>query len=477
MRLQKIPFVNSYGPQAAAPLYEPELENAARVDNSIKLETTGKAFFNQYYHILDVKKWLEFGKISDFGVEIQGTGSVEVTFFSIKKPRTPIHSAITDLKTNRLLHLPDTLFFYDQVYFSVSAITSANITSLLWVAQPEGVANVIKPVIVICTYQREEYLHRNLRILKNNIPEGWGLYVVDNGRTIDESSFEQDYPDFRLFPNPNTGGSGGFTRGLLEAVNDSADWSHVLFMDDDVVIEPEALFRTDALLSLLKDEYREAFVGGAMFRLEKPTIQQESSARWNGWRIKQNHHLLDMSRRRDLARGFSEAKHKNEYAGWWYCAIPLLPGIEKDLPLQVFLRGDDIEYSLRRASYIITLSGIATWHESFENKENPVVSHYLIIRNSLIVNLSKSVPLHRSLLFVVSRYVNQLRMGNLRNLKLIRYAINEVIFQPASALSGVNPFGKIMSPRPGTNIPGFPMLLIHLAGRYKTLRATYNAHQ
>lgn len=45
---------------------------------------------------------------------------------------------------------------------------------------------------------------------------------------------------------------------------------HALLMDDDIVIEPEALVKTYQILTLLKDEYEDAFIGGAMLRLDKP---------------------------------------------------------------------------------------------------------------------------------------------------------------------------------------------------------------
>ena len=63
----------------------------------------------------------------------------------------------------------------------------------------------------------------------------------------------------------NVGGAGGFTRGMIEALELPKKPTHVLLMDDDVMVMPESLFRTYYLLRLLKDEYKKCFLSGAMF--------------------------------------------------------------------------------------------------------------------------------------------------------------------------------------------------------------------
>ena len=50
-----------------------------------------------------------------------------------------------------------------------------------------------------------------------------------------------------------------------------------------------------------------------------------------------------------------------------------------------FIHGDDIEYGLRLNHSFILLNGIGVWHESFENKYQPVNIYY-DTRNYLIIN-------------------------------------------------------------------------------------------
>ena len=62
------------------------------------------------------------------------------------------------------------------------------------------------------------------------------------------------------------------------------------------MIEPEAPVKTYQILTLLKDEYEDAFIGGAMLRLDKQAIHVESGASWNGGWLKSLKHDLDLRR-------------------------------------------------------------------------------------------------------------------------------------------------------------------------------------
>lgn len=44
--------------------------------------------------------------------------------------------------------------------------------------------------------------------------------------------------------NKNVGGSGGFTRGMIESIRQKPKATHVLLMDDDVVVLSESIKRT-----------------------------------------------------------------------------------------------------------------------------------------------------------------------------------------------------------------------------------------
>ena len=82
---------------------------------------------------------------------------------------------------------------------------------------------------------------------------------------------------------------------------------------------------------------------------------------------------------------------KNAYAGWWFCCIPVKFVRKDNLPIPVFVRGDDVEYSLRNKARFITLSGICIWHMGFTNKFNGAMEFYQVHRNSLMLQAVSGV--------------------------------------------------------------------------------------
>lgn len=70
--------------------------------------------------------------------------------------------------------------------------------------------------VVICTFKREEYVKSNVKSLcdfARRKEEDVTVYVIDNGQTLKS----EDVEGALLFKNKNLGGSGGFTRGMIEA--------------------------------------------------------------------------------------------------------------------------------------------------------------------------------------------------------------------------------------------------------------------
>ena len=142
--------------------------------------------------------------------------------------------------------------------------------------------------------------------------------------------------------------------------------THALLMDDDITIDTESIEKTYTILSLLKDEYADAFIGGAMLRIDKPNMQVESGASWNAGDLISNKANLNMNVTWDCL--FNEIEEYTEFNAWWYCCFPMDVVSEENLPLPIFIRGDDLEYGLRNMKHLILMNGICVWHEPFENK-------------------------------------------------------------------------------------------------------------
>lgn len=253
----------------------------------------------------------------------------------------------------------------------------------------------INPVnIALCTttFKKEEFIVPNIaRIERDVLGSGepisshFHMYVVDNGRTLDVEALTS--PGVTICPNDNVGGSGGFARGMLEALNADEDFTHVILMDDDVRVSPESFKRVYALLSLANSKYARAFINGAMLQLERPNVQFEDVAfvRDSGGyeKIKPD---LEIDQLHDVV--YNErisVEREKAYGAWWFSCIPMSSIKENGLPLPLFVRCDDVEYGVRCLPVYMTMNGICVWHSRFEGRFRAAVDCYQYVRNMLIV--------------------------------------------------------------------------------------------
>ncbi len=249
----------------------------------------------------------------------------------------------------------------------------------------------VRIALDICTYKREPFVYRNMQLLTEQILtnldsplyERLQIFISDNGQSLDSTRLQD--PHLHVFPNVNAGGTGGFTRGLLEIrkVEKRLALTHMIFMDDDIVLQPEALIRTHGLLSYVREEYRRASIAGAMLRLDRRFIQHELAANWQGGDPVVTNQGLDL-------RSFSsvmqnEALREGDYAAWWYACYPLCIMRDDNMPIPFFLHMDDVEFGLRNRNGIMTLNGINVWHSVFEDKRASTLSYY-DIRNIMLTN-------------------------------------------------------------------------------------------
>lgn len=250
----------------------------------------------------------------------------------------------------------------------------------------------VKLSLVTTTYKKEAFILSNINLLKKEIidkeplmKDSFQVHVIDNGRTL--SPEEYNCPNITIHPNKNVGGSGGFAYGMLHAVKDKTNISHVLLMDDDVLLLPESIKRTFALLKVLKKEYDNHFISGAMLCYEQMNIQHEdigfvhTDGSYGPLKKRWNHNDL----RDVLLCDQDPIERKHMYAGWWYCCIPVSLIKKNGLPLPLFVRGDDVEFSLRNNAKFITMNGICIWHMGFTYKFNAAMELYQVHRNSLIL--------------------------------------------------------------------------------------------
>lgn len=304
------------------------------------------------------------------------------------------------------------------LFVAFEAAENTVITSGGWYADAEG--KRVKIGIIICTYRREEFVTRNAENLSsfaNKLEEPFfDVFIIDNGQTLKNNFGE----GFFVIPNENTGGSGGFTRGIKE-VFDKGGYTHFLLMDDDISFDANVLSRTRGILATLKEEMKNSSIGGAMLIKDKPYTQLELGADWNGIAIKSHRFKVDIRNREEISLN-EEYLKEPQYNGWFYMCMPINTVEKYGYPIRFFIKCDDLEYGLRAAERIIVSSGIAVWHDDFDVKTSMEMEYY-IKRNELILN--SRFPKGKG----VFANWKKLTLGVMKQTVCQRYGIAELIFK------------------------------------------------
>ncbi|MCL2529569.1 MAG: glycosyltransferase [Coriobacteriia bacterium] len=354
--------------------------------------------FSTYFNSFSLEKWLRYTCVKEVELCIEFKGEATLQLLSLsegkKKNKHCLGEALEiSHKTSTVARFSIPACDAPLVSFSFTPKTECTVKAAWYQTEIEDTD--IRPVhlsVVMTTFNNEKYLLPNLNLFEellqsdDPLSKALSIHIVDNGKTLNAQKFAQDH--FFIHPNKNTGGAGGFARGMLESLKQQPEPTHVLLMDDDVSITTESLKLNFNFLRLLKKEYEDLCVSGAMLMLEKPHIQHEDvgyvSKSGAYTSLKPQYDLSDLKAVISNETFYTEAE--NIYSAWWYCCIPAKRIKEAGLPLPLFLRCDDVEYGLRLKPTIVTLNGICVWHASFEGRFRASIDRYQYTRNFLIAN-------------------------------------------------------------------------------------------
>ena len=354
--------------------------------------------FSTYFNAFSLNKWKAYAGIENVSLRLCLEGSFEVRVYAADWYRHRVQTTclvsqkvVGDGTKETVLKIPETSGA--NLYFSLYALTEgARFHGGSYVTDMEE--SRLRPVeidLVMCTFRREKFVERNIRLLEEHFLQSDAYYgarhfhvrIIDNGQTLPPSITQGD-ARIRLYPNLNVGGAGGFTRGMMESLQEGRA-THILFMDDDVTIQVEALERTYNLLSLLKKEYQDRFLSGAMIRLDQPSWQNSAGEFVAGTVLTPIKGPTNLSHYRNVLFNEKYEEFPREYAAWWYCCIPVGIARLDNLPLPFFVRYDDVEYSVRNTKHILLLNGISVWHAPFDRKYSSLMEDYFTIRNNLVM--------------------------------------------------------------------------------------------
>ncbi|OZG63634.1 galactofuranosyltransferase [Bifidobacterium hapali] len=382
----------------------PVIEDETATDGSWLLYTKGEYDFSTYFNSLSVQKLREYTNASKFFLHLELKGAavhvLQTKGGVFSAHPEPVDNVTADLPASDDWQSVDLELEVDDdtviVGFTITTDGRVAIRNSYYSLEYTGELRPIELALATTTFKKENFIERNIGLIKDQILASdediaghFHMYVIDNGRTLDAAGLSDEHVTVR--PNQNVGGAGGFTRGMIEAMEQKVPATNILLMDDDVAVSPESIKRTYNLLRLLKPEYQGAMISGAMLNYEIGEDQWEDT----GWMTPEGTFApakpgLRLTKYEDVI--FNETfklpkvirKSGQRYAAWWYCCIPIDVIKRNGLPLPVFVRCDDAEYGVRCGTKFITMNGLCIWHMSFHVRYNAAVERYQTTRNTMI---------------------------------------------------------------------------------------------
>ncbi len=353
-------------------------------DGGLRLGTGGRATFDTAFGVFSSGRWCRLTHISDVGVSMQISGRCKVELIA----HTNGHDSVVDssdstttLQCNDIRTLAAESF-----YVAVTALEDDVVVHSGQWTTTTAPEREVRLGVSITTFNRQEYVLKtidrlvNLEATELSVKGHLQVVVVDNARNL-EPQLPASAP-VRVLPNPNLGGAGGFARGLIE-FRDKGWSTHVVFMDDDISLEPESIVRAISLFAYAASP--DLCIHGAMLSEEQPWMQFEAGSTYDFkavYPLRAIGRDIDLRSRSEVVRDRLEPEI--DYSAWWFTAFPMHLGSQNPLP--VFVRGDDVAYGLLHTGRnTVTLNGIAVWHADFALKNNPT-SLYYEIRNFALID-------------------------------------------------------------------------------------------
>lgn len=374
---------------------------------SVRVRAGKRLSFGSYFNAFPAAYWRKWTTVSDVSLRVQtsGSGSLVVYRSNARGVTQRVESFRVSGETTNV-HELSLSQFGDGGWYWFDLIADAEGMTLVsadW-SVPENGKPVGRLNIGVTTFNRADYCSRTIAAiaadpeLRKILHE---MIVVDQGneKVEDEPDFAEIAADMgsqlRIINQPNLGGSGGFSRNMLETVNGgTADY--VLLLDDDVVVETEGILRSATFADFCRVP---TIVGGHMFDMFDRSVLHAYAESVNMWKflwgpsgdLYHRHNLAGQNLR---ATPWMHRRWDVDFNGWWMCLIPTAVIKEIGFSLPVFIKWDDAEYGLRAkaAGYpTVSMPGTAVWHVSWIDKDDSVDwQAYFHSRNRLVAGLIHS---------------------------------------------------------------------------------------
>lgn len=378
---------------------------------TLEIGAESEVSFATYFNAFPASYWRRWSTLESVVLRVELTGSARVDIYRSKATgaritvggseivsKTDVEPAVVEFEI-------DLTPFEDGgwIWFDITTDTRCTVHNAAWYAPVEapGKADI---AIGIPTFNRPADCVNALAAITSDplVDKVVGAVIVSDQGT----SKACKHPGFEaaaaalgdrltIHDQPNLGGSGGYSRVMYEALNHT-DCEQILFMDDDIRIEPDSILRALALNRFAKSPI---LIGGQMLNLQEPShlhvmgeVVDQSNFMWtNAPNTEYDHDFAKYPLASD-EDGRSKELHRRidvDFNGWWMCMIPRLVAQELGQPLPLFIKWDDAEYGLRAAEHgypTVTMPGTAIWHMAWSDKDDAIDwQAYFHLRNRLVV--------------------------------------------------------------------------------------------
>lgn len=384
MTLYPLARIQVPAPDFSEPLLYLRTDRGVLVEEGVRVRLGDRVSFDTSFGAFPVGRWRRLTSVGDVVASLEVDGPCRIDLVS---HRNGVDTVIDSTDTEDSVCCPDIARHQaDSLYVTVTALADdVVVRGGKWSTSTPAPRDVHLGV-AITTFNRQQYVLATidkLIAIESGVSSVTGhlqVLVVDNA-----SNLVPDIPDdapVTVLSNPNLGGAGGFARGLIEFRD--AGWStHVVFMDDDISLEPEAILRTISLLTFARSD--DLCIHGVMMSEEQPWMQFEAGSAYefrSVYPLRAHGRGVDLRERAVALEDATEIEL--DYSAWWFTVFPM--HVATDNPLPVFVRGDDVAFGLMHTGrHTVTMPGIAVWHADFALKNNPA-SLYYEVRNFALID-------------------------------------------------------------------------------------------
>ncbi|MBC8092487.1 MAG: galactofuranosyltransferase GlfT2, partial [Pseudonocardia sp.] len=342
--------------------------------------------FGAYFNGFAAGYWRRWSALTEVHLRLSLSGSGRVDVYRTKADGSQIFVGGEVVDGHRDLDLPlDLRPFEDGGWYWFDLTTDSGELTLHsggWFAAQES---AVRPAVTIGmpTFNRPADCVATLTAIGSDpavLEHVVAVIIPDQGtrKVRDEPGFEAAAARLgnrlRIIDQPNLGGSGGYARIMYEAL-ENTDCEQILFMDDDILLEPDSILRAMAFSRYSREPM---LVGGQMLSLQARSqlstmgeVVDRNAFLWRNAPGTEPHH--DLAERTLRQTPWLHRRTDVDYNAWWMCLIPRGVAEDLGLPLPLFIKWDDAEYGLRaraRGYRTATVPGIAIWHMSFLEKDD-----------------------------------------------------------------------------------------------------------